>query len=161
MSSILSQKGIPCLTYTKTAGITNSNCRFSFVSSPRPCTMWDAIRNPVSERWRGRDKPPHFVRLRWWMGWQGAVEAKCGGCERGLLFQWGWHGGGAGTAGTSSQGSHRGTGFHCTGRSHKKIFLALLSSAEVVKIIRCGIKRLHGVWQAHETQPITVIAFDN
>ena len=26
------------------------------------------------------------------MGWQGAVEAKCGGCERGLLFQWGSHG---------------------------------------------------------------------
>jgi len=42
-----------------------------------------------------------------------AVEAKCGGCERGLLFRWGWHGGGEGTAGTSSQESHRGlTGFH-------------------------------------------------
>jgi len=34
-----------------------------------------------------------------------AVEAKCEGCERGLLFRWGWHGGGEGTAGTSSQGN--------------------------------------------------------
>src|SRR2546428_7764543 len=39
----------------------------------------------------------------------------------------------------------------------RRTFLALLESAEVVKIIRCGVKRLHGVWQAHETQPITVI----
>src|SRR5260370_28707628 len=52
----------------------------------------------------------------------GAVEAKCGGCERGLLFRWGWYGGGEGTAGTSSQGSPRGTGFHGTRGSHTKNF---------------------------------------
>src|SRR6266581_3074080 len=32
-----------------------------------------------------------------------AVKTKCGGCERRLLFRWRWHGGGEGTAGTSSQ----------------------------------------------------------
>ena len=37
-----------------------------------------------------------------------AVEAKCGGCERGLLFRWSWHGGREGTAGESSQESHKG-----------------------------------------------------
>ena len=57
------------------------------------------------ERWRG-DTPPHFDRLRWGER-GGAVEAKCGGCERGLLFRWRWHGGGEGTAGISSQESHK------------------------------------------------------
>ena len=51
------------------------------------------------------NKPPHFDRLRWWWVGREAVEAKCGGCERGLLSRWGWHGGGEGTAGTSSQES--------------------------------------------------------
>ncbi len=49
--------------------------------------------------------------------------------------------------------ARRGTGFHCTRRT----FWALLSSAEVVRMIRCGVKRFHGVWQA---QPMTVIASD-
>ena len=43
----------------------------------------------------------------------------------------------------------------------RRTFLALLESAEVVKIIRCGVKRLHGVWQAHQAQHMTVITADN
>ncbi len=46
-------------------------------------------------------KPPHFDRLRRWCERLEAVEAKCGGCERGLLSRSGWHGGGEGTAGDS------------------------------------------------------------
>src|SRR5512135_20616 len=49
-----------------------------------------------------KDTPPHFDRLRW-SGVSGAVEAKCGGCERSLLFRRKWQGGVAGTAGASSQ----------------------------------------------------------
>src|SRR5215469_624686 len=51
-----------------------------------------------------RQMPLHFDRLRWGGG-SGAVEAKCRGCERRLLFGWRWQGGRAGTAGFSSQES--------------------------------------------------------
>lgn len=50
-------------------------------------------------RWGG--KPPHFDRLRRWGEGLEAVEAKCGGCERGLVSRSGWQGGGEGTAGDS------------------------------------------------------------
>src|SRR5712692_10264158 len=57
--------------------------------------MWDAIRNPVSERWRGRGKPPHFDRLRWWMGWHGGSRGKVRRMRAGpvvpvgLAWRWG------------------------------------------------------------------------
>jgi hypothetical protein len=57
--------------------------------------------NDENEWRRCRAKPPHFDRLRrWWVGME-AVEAKCGGCERGLVSRSGWHGGGEGTPGAS------------------------------------------------------------
>jgi hypothetical protein len=42
----------------------------------------------------------------------------------------------------------------------RRTFLALWSSAEVVSILRGGVKRFHGVWQAHQGQPMTVISSD-
>ncbi len=81
---------------------TPSNGRKALVRLARHSSDHSPFCHGEQEWRRGGNRPTHFARLRWGeVG--GAVEAKCVGCERGLLFRWRWHGGGEGTAGTSSQ----------------------------------------------------------
>ncbi len=81
---------------------TPSNGRKALVRLARPSSDHSPFCHSEHEWRRGGNTPAPLARLRWGeVG--GAVEAKGAGCERGLLFRWRWHGGGEGTAGTSSQ----------------------------------------------------------